>query len=213
VEQLVEAGLVKDVADLYTLRRETLLQLEGFADKKADNLLQAIAESKRQSLARLITALGIRGVGEVVAADLAKSFQNMDALANASLDDLQSIEGIGPNIALAIVDWFEREANRKVLSDLRVAGVWPESITPATAPEAALPLLGLTFVVTGTLAGFSREEVKEYIETRGGKLTDSVSKKTSYLVLGDNPGSKLDKARSFGIEVLDEAGLRRLASE
>jgi len=213
VEQLVEAGLVKDVADLYTLRRESLLQLEGFADKKADNLLQAIAESKGQSLARLITALGIRGVGEVVAADLAKRFQNMDAIANASLDVLQGIEGIGPNIAQAILDWFARDANRQVLGDLRAAGVWPEVVSPTLSTGAAVPLSGMTFVVTGALANFTREEVKEYIESRGGKLTDSVSKKTSYLILGDSPGSKLDKARSLGVEILDEAGLRRLVGE
>jgi len=213
VEQLVAAGMVKDVADLYTLNRESLLQLDGFADKKADNLLQAIAESKRQSLARLITALGIRGVGEVVAADLAKSYRNLDALANTSLAELQNIEGIGPNIAQAIVDWFEREANRKVLQDLHAAGVWPEAEAPVLMSGIATPLSGLTFVVTGTLIDFTREGVKEYIESRGGKLTDSVSKKTSYLILGDNPGSKLDKARALGIEILDEAGLRRLVND
>ena len=213
VEQLVETGLVKDVADLYTLQRESLLQLEGFANKKAENLLESIANSKTRSLARLITALGIRGVGEVVAADLARNFRNLDALANSSEVDLQNIEGIGPNIAQAIVDWFAREVNRNVLEDLRSAGVWPEAETPPHETGIASPFAGLTFVVTGTLAGYTREQVKDFIESRGGKLTDSVSKKTSYLILGENPGSKLDKARSIGVEIIDEAGLRRLGEE
>lgn len=211
VEQLVEAGLVRDVADLYTLKREDLLKLEGFAEKKADNLLSAIQASKDRPLSRLINALGIRGVGEVMAADLARYYADLDQLSRATIDDLLKIEGIGPNIAQAIVDWFNRPANQVVLKKLRAAGVWPSS-TPGQPGEAAeLPFSGKTFVVTGTLQGFTREGVKDFIESRGGKVTDSVSKKTSYLVLGENPGSKLDKARSLGIEVIDEAALRRLA--
>jgi DNA ligase (NAD+) len=213
VEQLVDAGLVKDVADLYTLQRESLLQLEGFASKKAENLLQSIESSKSRSLTRLITALGIRGVGEVVAADLARNFRNLGELAKSTEEDLQNIEGIGPNIAQAIVDWFAREVNRNVLTDLHSAGVWPEAEAPSKVTGITAPFVGMTFVVTGTLAGYTREEVKDFIESRGGKLTDSVSKKTSYLILGENPGSKLDKARSIGIEILDEASLRRLGGE
>jgi DNA ligase (NAD+) len=211
VEQLVEAGLVKDVADLYTLRRQDLLKLEGFADKKADNLLQAIEVSKTRPLARLITALGIRGVGEVVAADLARAFPDLDALSHASLEDLQQVEGIGPNTAQAIVDWFSRPANQRVLQKLRAAGVWPRAVPPEG--EKARVLEGLTFVVTGSLAGFTREAVKEFIESYGGKVTDSVSKKTSYLVVGENPGSKLEKARALGVPIIDEDGLRRLVGE
>ena len=212
VEQLIGAGFLHDVADLYSLRRDDLLGLDGFAEKKADNLLESIETSKNQPLDHLLTALGIRGVGEVVAGDLAKAFQDLNQLSQASLDDLQGLEGIGPNIAQAIVDWFERPANRQVLEKLRVAGVWPVDQAPVI-PASALPLAGQTFVVTGTLAGFSREEIKDFIESRGGKVIGSVSKKTGYLVLGENPGSKLDKARELGVPVLDEVGLRQLVGE
>lgn len=212
VEQLISAGFLRDVADLYSLRRDDLLGLEGFAEKKADNLLGAIEASKNQPLDRLITALGIRGVGEVVAGDLARAFHDLDYLAQAGLEDLQGVEGIGPNIAQAIVDWFTRPANRQVLGKLHAAGVWPVEQSPAV-PAGELSLAGQTFVVTGTLEGFSRDEVKEFIERHGGKVISSISKKTGYLVLGENPGSKLDKARQLGVPVLDEAGLRQLAGE
>jgi DNA ligase (NAD+) len=213
VEQLVEAGLIHNVADLYTLRTEQLLALEGFADKKANNLLDAIDLSRQRPLARLITALGIRGVGEVMAADLARSYSDPDLLSHASLEDLQSIEGVGPNIAQAIVDWFARPANQQLLEKLRRVGVWPQAVSTSQDREDQLSLAGLTFVITGTLPLFSREEAKAFIEANGGKVTDSVSKKTSYLVLGESPGSKLDKARALGVSILDEAGLRMLVED
>lgn len=212
VEQLVEAGLVKDVADLYTLKREDLLRLEGFAEKKADNLLRAIEASRHRPLARLIAALGIRGVGEVMAADLARVYPDLDQLSQATYEDLQQIEGVGPNTAQAIVDWFARPANRRVLEKLRAAGVWPRAEIRTVAAERGR-LAGLTFVVTGSLPSFSREEVKAFIESHGGKVTDSVSKKTSYLVVGEAPGSKLAKAQALGVPILDEEGLRRLVGE
>ena len=211
VEQLICSGVVHDVADLYSLSRETLLGLEGFADKKADNLLQAIEASKNQSLSRLITALGIHGVGEVVASDLARNFHDLESLSNATLAELQTIEGIGPNIAQGIVDWFSRPANQQVLAKLRAAGVWPSEQASQADSGVARTFENMTFVVTGTLAGFTRDEIKEYIEARGGKITDSVSKKTNFLVLGENPGSKLEKARSLGVPILDEHQLRTLA--
>ena len=209
VEQLAQSGLVKDVADIYSLRREDLLRLEGFAVKKADNLLESIETSRSRPLSRVITALGIRGVGEVVAADLARRYADLDALAAASLADLQSIEGIGPNIAAAIVDWFTHERNRLVVEKLRRAGVWPQGAVQAAPAVGAL--VGKTFVVTGTLAGFSREGVKEYIEAHGGKVTGSVSKNTDFVVVGENPGSKLDKARELGVRVIGEEELKNLA--
>jgi DNA ligase (NAD+) len=212
VEQLISAGLVHDIADLYTLQRENLLELEGFADKKADNLLNAIQASKDQPLERVITALGIRGVGEVVADDLARYYPDLETLSRASFEDLQTIEGIGPNIAQAIVDWFARPGNRQVLVKLRAAGVWPRGKAAREGQESSLPFAGLTFVVTGTLAGFTREAIKEYLESRGGKVTDTVSKKTSYLVLGENPGSKLVKAQSLGVPILDEVSLLKLGN-
>jgi DNA ligase (NAD+) len=210
VEQLVSSGLVSDVADLYTLRREDLLILEGFAEKKADNLLEAIDQSRGQSLARLITALGMRGVGEAVAADLARHYGGLDALSGASLEELQDIEGIGPNIAQAIVDWFQRAANQQVMEKLHAAGVWPREDRSDSLMNGAQPLDGLVFVITGTLPGMTRRDAKELIESFGGKVTGSVSKKTSYLVAGENPGSKMSKAQDLGVPVLDEGALRNL---
>ncbi|MEA4906386.1 MAG: NAD-dependent DNA ligase LigA [Anaerolineaceae bacterium] len=211
VEQLTASGKVHDVADLYTLAKDDLLSLEGFADKKADNLLNAIDISRRQTLPRVINALGIRGVGEVMALDLAAHYRDLDELSRATFEELNLIEGIGPNIAQAIVDWFARPANQQVLSKLRSAGVWPQGeIEQTTREQNGLPLDGLTFVVTGTLPSYSRDEIKELIRSQGGKVTDSVSKSTSYLVAGESAGSKLEKARKAGVPVLDEAGLMDL---
>ena len=209
VEQLVSSGLVRDVADLYQLTREQLLELEGFADKKADNLLQAIQVSKEQPLSRLIIALGMHGVGEVAAADLAANYQDMDALGKESSDSLQQMEGFGPNTARAIVDWFENPNNRRLLQKLKKSGVWP--VRQEKMNNQPQNLAGMNFVVTGTLAGFSREEVKEYIQERGGKISDSVSRNTSYLVVGEDAGSKLEKARQLGVKILTADELRKLA--
>jgi DNA ligase (NAD+) len=213
VEQLVRAGLVRDVADLYTLQKEDLLQLEGFAEKKADNLLASIQYSKERSLARLITALGIRGVGEVAAADLAAHYQDLDILARASAEEIQSIEGFGPNIAQSIVDWFARPANQQVLEKLRRTGVWPSREKRPSTEAVPSTLEGLSFVVTGTMPGFTREEVKGFIEAHGGKVTGSVSGKTNFVVAGAEPGSKYAKAQALGVPIIDEHELRRLAGE
>ena len=211
VEQLVTEGLIHDVADLYTLQREMLLNLEGFAEKKADNLLAAIAASKDRPLSRLLTALGIRGVGEVVAADLARYYPDLDALSHASVDDLQAIEGIGPNIATAIVDWFANPANQRVLAKLKAAGVWPKAEFQAEDGKPSQSLAGLSFVVTGTLSGFTRSEVKAFIQSHGGRVANSVSKRTDYLVAGEKAGSKMVKARQLGIPIINEEALKRLA--
>jgi len=213
VEQLVENGLVHDIADLYSVHREDLLKLEGFADKKADNLLAAIEQSRNRPLDRLIAALGIHGVGEVMATDLATYYHDLDEITAATADELMSIEGIGPNIAQAIVDWVIRPANLHVLEKLRAAGVWPVAESKDQKPSSPQTLKDMTFVVTGTLPSFTRDAVKEFIENHGGKVIDSISKKTSYLILGESPGSKFEKARSLGIPALDEDGLRRLAAE
>ena len=212
VEQLVQSGLVKDVADLYTLSKDKLLQLDGFADKKAENLLTAIEGSKNQHLSRLLTALGIRGVGEVGATELARQYNSIEDLSTATFDDLMEIEGIGPNIAQAVVDWFSSPTNREVLIKLHNAGVRPESVTQMSQTESAQVFSGQTFVITGTFPDFSRQQAKEFIEHHGGRVTGSVSKKTSYLVLGENPGSKYVKAEELGIPILDEEGLRKLVS-
>ena len=187
------------------------MELEGFAEKKADNLIVAINDSKNQSLARLVTALGIRGVGEVSAAELSKQFKNLDELRSATIDDLLKIDGVGPNIAQAIVDWFHTPANLEVLEKLMKAGVWPQVEATESEGDAVLAFDGLSFVLTGTLPGITRSEAKEFIERNGGRVVGSVSKNTSYLVLGENPGSKFNRANDLGVPVIDEAGLRQLA--
>lgn len=212
VEQFVEQDLIKDIADLYYLESEDLLGLEGFGEKKVNNILDAVQESENRSLARLITGLGIRGVGEVVARDLAERYQDLDELKKARQEELEEIEGVGPNIARAVVDWFQQPANLQVLDKLKKAGVWPVS-RGESQPQVPQSLEGLTLVVTGRLPGFTRREVKEYIEARGGRVTGSVSGNTDYLVAGDDPGSKLDQARDEGIAIIDEDELWELAGE
>jgi DNA ligase (NAD+) len=210
VEQLAAAGLVKDAADLYCLTKDDLLQLEGFAEKKADNLLASIEASRSRPLDRVINALGIRGVGEVGAVELARQYHDLDSLSRATVEELKQIEGVGPNIARGIVDWFARPANRQVLEKLHGFGVWPSSSPREAVERGAQPLAGMTFVVTGTLPTLSREEVKDLIQAHGGKVTDNVSKNTHYLVVGEAAGSKLDKAKALGVRILDEAGLLKL---
>jgi DNA ligase (NAD+) len=210
VEQLVEAGFLKDLADIFSLTKECLLTVEGFADKKAVNLIESIQTSKNRPLTRLINGVGIRGVGEVAAIELANRYKDIDLLANASLEELQRIEGIGPNIAAGIVDWFDRKENIELIQKFKNAGVSTNELDSGNEKREEQVFSGLIFVVTGTLTGFGREEVKEYIQTRGGKVTDSVSAKTSYLVLGENPGSKLEKARGLGVKIISEDELRKL---
>lgn len=210
VEQLVNVGLVRDVADLYSLNVSQLEKLEGFAQKKAENIVNAIQDSKSQSLSRLINALGIRGVGEVMSNDLIRHYPDLESLSKTTIEDLQRIEGVGPNIAQAIVDWFANSTNKTILQKLCANGVWPHAQKIVSEPMGNLPLDGKTFVITGTLPSYSRDEAKAYIESLGGKVTDSVSKKTDYLVLGENPGSKLAKAENLGIDILDEGALLKL---
>ena len=213
VVQLVEAGLVSDLADLYTLKKEALLTLEGFAEKKAENLIQAIEVSRQRPLERLISALGIPSVGEVLANDLARAFPDLAALSQASYDDLIRLEGVGPNTAQTIVDWFAVPANQVLIDEFRQLGVWPVSQPQPARLGAPGPLEGLTLVVTGTLPTYSREQIKALIQENGGKVTDSVSKKTDYLVAGESAGSKLDKARQLGVPILEEAGLLTLIAD
>ncbi len=210
VEQLVEAGFLKDLADIFSLTKESLLTVEGFAEKKAVNLIEAIQSSKNRPLARLINGIGIRGVGEVAAIELANRYKDIDLLSKATRAELQRIEGIGPNIAAGIVDWFARKENLELIQKFKNAGVETREVVRETDIREEQVFRGLIFVVTGTLLGFGREEVKEFIQARGGKVTDSVSAKTSYLVLGENPGSKLEKARGLGVKVIGEEDLRKL---
>ncbi len=210
-EQVVEAGLIHDVADIYSLTKDQLLTLPGFADKKADKLRAAIAATKARSLGRLIAALGIHGVGGVMANDLAAHAGALEALMKATADELQTIEGVGPNVSQAAVDWFARKSNKAMLRKLEKAGVWPKA-APRRAPAQGV-FTAKTFVITGTLPTWSRDDAKAFIEARGGKVMDSISKKTDYLVLGESPGSKLAKAQSLGVSIIDEAALRKLGGE
>lgn len=206
--QLVEAGLVSHVADIYQLTEDDLLTLDGFAEKKADNLLQAIDATRERSLSRLINALGIRGVGVTVAADLARRFRSMEALQTATQEELEGIEGIGPNIATAIVDWMGQLSNRELLKKLQLAGIWP-MVGEGVGDKPGI-FSGMTFVLTGKLPSLTRGEAKALIEQHGGKVTGSVSRRTSYVVSGESAGSKLDRALAFGVPVLNETGLRSL---
>lgn len=219
VEKLIETGLVQDVADIFTLTREDILDAVTKKDRKtkaeppgkiAENLLASINISKNRPLQRLLAALGIRGVGEVMASDLTRHYPDLDALSRATAEELQEIEGVGPNIAEAIVDWFAQPANQKLLRKLKAAGVWPVAQVSTRDESTSGSLAGLTFVVTGTLAGFTREGIKEFIQSNGGKVVGSVSKNTAYLVQGENPGSKLDKARELGVKIIDEEELRSM---
>lgn len=210
VEQLVNKDLIKNIADLYTLKKSDLLDLEGFGDKKADNLINAIQGSKTQPLYRLITGLGIRGVGQVAAQDLAKHYKNLDELSKASKEELESIEGFGPNIAESIVEWFKNKENQEILRKLKDNGIWPQAEQKEEGPQ---PLEGLTFVLTGTLPNLTRTEVKDLIEAKGGKVTSSVSGNTDYLVLGEDPGSKYDQAQKRGIPTISEEELKKLIEE
>ncbi len=209
-EQLVREGLLHDVADIFFLTREQLLGLEGFAEKKADNLVAAIQASKEQPFERVLTGLGIRYVGSIVASQLTAAFLSMDALQAASQADLESVEGIGPRIAASVAAWFRRPANQALVDKLRLAGV--RLVADRPAAEASTTLAGRTFVITGTLPTWSREQAAAFIEAHGGKVTGSVSRNTDYLLLGENPGSKLTRAQSLGIPTLDEDGLKQLAA-
>lgn len=208
VDQLVDQGLVKTLADIYRLDLETLSGLERMAEKSAANVLKAIDKSRKTTMPRFIFALGIRNVGETTAKDLARHFGKLDALMEAGEERLQEAPDVGPVVAASIAHFFREPHNREVIGRMREAGVtWPES---DPAPAASLPLSSKTFVLTGTLPGLSREEAKARIEASGGKVAGSVSKKTDYVVAGSDPGSKLEKARELGVPVLDERGLLEL---
>lgn len=208
--QFVEANLVEDVADIYRLSMDDLLTLDGFAEKRAQNLLDAINQSRSHPLTRLIIALGIRNVGETVAADLASRFGDMQALREATLRDLEAIEGIGPIVAQTIYDWFHTPSNLKVLEKLEAAGLSPQvEIETSSGP---VPLAGLSFVISGTLTNMTRSEAKEKIQRLGGKVVGGVSGKTDYLLVGEGPGSKLQKAQDLGVSIITENDLEELIS-
>ena len=210
VEQLVDGGIVRTLPDLYRLGLLKLAELERMAEKSAANLLQSIDASRRTTLPRFLFGLGIRHVGEATAKDLARHFGSLDALMNASVEDLLAVEQVGPVVAESVHTFFAQPQQREVVEQLRACGVeWPEGERAAAAAGTA-PLAGKTFVLTGALPTLSRDQAQALIEARGGKVAGSVSKKTHWVVVGSDAGSKLDKARELGIATLDEAELLAL---
>jgi DNA ligase (NAD+) len=205
--QLTETGLVKTPADLYRLRHAQLVGLDRFADLSARNLLAAIEASKTRPLRHVIYALGIRMVGEATAVSLARRFGSLEALMNASVEELQSVRDVGPEVAGQIHDFLALPDQREMIHQLLAAGVRPQA---EAAAAAAGPLAGKTVVLTGTLAQYSREAAKAEIERRGGRVSGSVSRKTDLVVAGDDAGSKLKKAQELGVRVVDENGFREL---
>jgi DNA ligase (NAD+) len=206
VNQLIERGLVRNVADIYALTKKDLLSLERFADKSAQNILDEIENSKKLPLERVIYGLGIRMVGERTAQFLAEHFGSMEALESSGVEELQNVNEVGPRIAESIVEFFGIAANRKLVERLREAGL---TLT-GKKKERGTKLAGKTFVLTGTLAHFTRDEAKKMIEDAGGKVTGSVSKKTDYVVAGADAGSKLEKAKELGVSVIDEKEMEKL---
>ena len=208
VAQLVDKGLIRDPADLYFLRKEDLVNLERMGDKSADNLLRALEKSKKRGLAPLLFALGIRYVGTRAAEILAEKFGSLDALAAAGEEELTAIPEIGPKIAASVATFFKQEQTGRVIAKLKEAGVLMER---QELPETNdLPLTGKTFVITGTLPSLTRKEAEDLIKKYGGRVSSSVSKRTDYLVAGEEPGQKYDKARELGIPIIDEAALLRM---
>jgi DNA ligase (NAD+) len=209
VRQLVAAGLVQDAGDLYSLTHEQLVDLERMGDISARNLLTGIEGSKTRPLARIIVALGIRHAGPTAASALARTFRGLDAIMAASPEALTAVDGVGTVIAESIHAWFAIPTNRALVEKLRAAGV--ELAGPEPEASDVEPVLaGMTFVLTGGLERLTREQAEAEIAARGGKVTGSVSKKTSYVIVGENPGSKLAKAEQLGVTLLDEDGLDQL---
>ena len=210
VDQLVDSGRIRTLADLYRLDAATLSGLDRMADRSAANLVQALQASTRTTLARFLFALGIRHVGEATAKDLARHFGSLDRLMEAGPSQLLEVTDVGPVVAASIRTFMDQPHNREVIAELRSAGIHWDERTEAAGAEAARPLSGRTLVLTGTLPTLSRDQAREMIEAAGGKVSGSVSRKTDYVVAGAEAGSKLDRARELGVAVLDEHGLRAL---
>jgi DNA ligase (NAD+) len=208
VRQLLDEGLIRDVSDLYHLHAQRLAELDRFAQQSAEQLVQAIAASRAKPLSNLLFAIGIRHVGKNVAVLLARRFGSLDGLKSASRDEIHQVPGVGPTIADAVASFFHDASNRRLLERLEAAGL---TLTEPRAVQGGGPLAGKSYVLTGTLPTLSRGEAASLVEAAGGRVTGSVSKQTDTVVAGDAAGSKLDKARSLGIEIIDEAELLRRA--
>jgi len=208
MRRLWELGLVRSLPDLYRLTKEQLLELDGFAEISASKAIEAIEGSKRTPFSRVLLGLNIPDVGWVTAQSLARHFGSVDKLAAATPEEIVEVEGIGPERAEAIVEWFADDANRSLVEELRALGLRLEA-GPEERPVEG-PLTGSIYVITGTLEGFSRDEARKALEAKGAKVADSVSKKTTGVVVGESPGSKAAKAEQLGVPVLDEAALQKL---
>jgi DNA ligase (NAD+) len=208
MRRLWELGLVRSLPDLYRLTKEQLLELDGFAEISATKTIEAIQGSKRTPFSRVLLGLNIPDVGWVTAQSLARHFGSVERLAGATQEEIQEVEGIGPERAEAIADWFADDANQALVDELREIGLRFEAGAEERPVEG--PLSGSTYVVTGTLEGFSRDEARKALEAKGAKVADSVSKKTTGVIAGESPGSKLAKAEQLGVPVLDEAALEKL---
>ncbi|MFW5772478.1 MAG: NAD-dependent DNA ligase LigA [Phototrophicaceae bacterium] len=207
VRTLIDTGLIRTEADLFSLPAEPLLAMEGFGQKRVDNLLASIERARQRPLSQLLASLGIDGVGSTVAELLAGHFHSIDALQNATADEIQALDGIGPILAQNIRDWFDSQTKQHQLDELRAAGVNMRAEKQAAAGDQ---LAGLTFVLTGTLPSLTRDEASDLIKAHGGKVTSSVSKKTDYVLVGDSPGSKAEKAANLGVPIISEDDLKTM---
>jgi DNA ligase (NAD+) len=214
VQQMIDSNLVHSAADLYDLTAEKLMSLERMGKKLAEKLVSAIAQSKNQPYSRVLYGLGIRHVGSVNAQLLTERFANVEELAAVSAASIEGVYGIGPEIAQAVYQWFRVPANQSLIARLKTAGLQLQSeVKNPNLASTNLQLAGKSFVLTGTLPTLKRDEAKDVIQKAGGKVTSSVSAKTNYVVVGEEAGSKLEKAQSLGIELLSEAELLELLSK
>jgi len=213
VRQFVDAGLLQDAADVYALTVDQLVPLERIGERSAQLLVDAVEGSKTRPLWRVLVGLGINHVGPTASQAFARAFADLDAIMAASEEELSAVEGVGPTIAQSIRSWFSIDRNQRLITRLRDAGVNFEGEPAPVISERDATLAGMTFVLTGTLEGRTRDEAAAEIEARGGKVTGSVSKKTSYVVVGEGPGSKLAKAEQLGVTILDEAGFEQLLQQ
>ncbi|MDQ1433597.1 MAG: ligase, partial [Actinomycetota bacterium] len=210
VRQFVDAGLLEDAADIYALTADRLVPLDRIGERSAQLLVDAIEASKRQPLWRVLVGLGINHVGPTAAQALARAFDDVNAIMTATEEQLTAIDGVGPTIAQSIGRWFSIDRNRRLLERLRAAGVDPPGERGQQREIVDASFAGLTFVLTGSLENRTRDEAADEIAARGGKVTSSVSKKTSYVVVGESPGSKFAKAESLGVTILDEDAFEAL---
>jgi DNA ligase (NAD+) len=206
IDQLVDTGLVKDVADIYYIKKEQLIELERMADKSAQNIIDAIEKSKTKPLSKFLYALGIRHVGETTAEDLARHFPRLDDFFDLSEEDLMEVEGIGPEVAASVYQFFRDKKNRESIALLKKAGL--KVIEPEAKGKGKLA--GKTFVFTGALKTFERDEARTLVESLGGMTASTVSKKVDFVVVGEDPGSKFDKAKELAVKTLTEEEFKKM---